>query len=93
MPCVRQFGLKMIRNDTKGLGLGFSEGSLGWGVITGLVPGSRAEQAGLREGDEIARSWTFSTAADAVENKMKAVVKREGKEVDIVYRPRSQGKV
>jgi len=90
---LRRFGLKMIRNDSEELELGFSEESLGRGVVSRLVPGSRAEQAGLHEGDVIVRSWGLSTAADAFENNLKVVVQRDGKQMDIVYWPRSHAKV
>jgi predicted metalloprotease with PDZ domain len=49
------YGLKMQRKDLEKLELGFSESSFGKGVVTGLVNGSRAEQAGLCEGDQIVR--------------------------------------
>ncbi|KAK1749689.1 protein lap1 [Echria macrotheca] len=89
---LARFGLRMVRQDMEKLELGFSESSLGRN-ISGLIPGSRAEEAGLREGDEVVRFWTLSTAADSVENQMRVVVKRDGKEVVITYFPRSRDKV
>ncbi|GAB1309942.1 Peptidase M61 catalytic domain-containing protein [Madurella fahalii] len=90
---LAQFGLKMVRRDVENLELGFSESSFGRGVIVGLVPGSRAEQAGLRDGDEIVRFWVFSTAGESLDNKMKVVVRRQGQEIPILYWPRSYDKV
>ena len=90
---LARFGLRMVRKDAENLELGFSEGSLGRRIITDLVPGSRAEEAGLRGGDEIMRFWVFSTAGDSLANELKIVVKRDGKEIAITYRPRSYERV
>jgi len=85
-----RFGMRMKRTSCEKLELGFSEGSLGTGIITDLVPGSRAEEAGLREGDKVVRSGGFSTTGDSLNNTLKVVVKRDGGEAAIVFRPRSR---
>ena len=90
---LARFGLRMQRKDAEALQLGFSESSFGRKAISGLDSGSRAYEAGLREGDEIVRFWAFSTAGDALENKLKVVVRRQGQEVPIQYWPRSFEKV
>jgi predicted metalloprotease with PDZ domain len=87
-----KYGLKLVRQDAEKLELGFSEASFG-GVITGLVAGSRAEEAGIREGDKVVRFWSFSTAADSLDNKMKVVIERDGQQSTITYSPRSRNKV
>lgn len=90
---VVRFRMKMERTSCEKLELGFSEGSLGTGVISELVAGSRAEEAGLREGDKLVRSWGFSTAGDSLDNKLKVVVRRGEEQVAITFRPRSREKV
>ncbi|KAK3378981.1 hypothetical protein B0T24DRAFT_589587 [Lasiosphaeria ovina] len=71
-----RFGLKMVRRDAEKLDLGFDSRYLG-SRVQGLKTGSRAEQAGLREGDQI----------------MELVVRRNGSDVAVRYWPRSYDKV
>jgi hypothetical protein len=66
-----------------------NRGSFDDGVVRGLKDGSRAEQAGLKEGDRIVRSSYLWRCVDHFEEQMKVVVEREGVETDIKYWPRS----
>jgi len=60
-------------------------------VIHGLVSGSEAERAGLRDGDEI---LLVSAGLDSVQEDQKRLltlkVRREGKDVSITYLPRGE---
>ncbi|KAK4158936.1 protein lap1 [Cladorrhinum sp. PSN259] len=87
-----KFGLKMVRQDAEKLDLGFDSRYLG-SRVQGLKTGSRAEQAGLREGDKIVRSWALWGAGDSLDNQMEVVVQRNGSDVAIRYWPRSYAKV
>ncbi|MGB8602222.1 MAG: hypothetical protein WCD42_08510 [Rhizomicrobium sp.] len=69
--------------------LGFSENSLHGDkkIISGLVPGSAAEKAGLRNGDEVLQ---FSNVSDLLfhwHQHMQMTVRRAGKDITIDYAP------
>ncbi|KAH8594940.1 hypothetical protein B0O99DRAFT_623992 [Bisporella sp. PMI_857] len=91
--CLEKYGLKLVRQDVEKFEPGFDSNSLRKKIITGLVKGSRAEQAGLKEGDKVVTSWMLWTAGDALENMMQVTVLRNGQEVKIKYWPRSFEKV
>ncbi len=92
--CFAKFGLKLVRSDAERFEAGFDPNSLRTRKIMGLVKGSRAEQAGVREGDEVVRSWMLWGASDSLEGMMQLTVKREdGGEQTIRYWPRSYDKV
>jgi hypothetical protein len=93
--CFAKYGLKMVRRDVEKFEAGFDPGSLraNANMIKGLVAGSRAAEAGLREGDEVVRSWMLWGAGDALENMMEVTVRRDGKEQTFKYWPRSYAKV
>ena len=55
----------------------------------GLIPGSRAEEAGLKEGDKIVSSYGLWGLMDTLESKMRIVVLRDGQELTFEYWPRS----
>ncbi|KAH6627500.1 hypothetical protein F5144DRAFT_652091 [Chaetomium tenue] len=50
---------------------------------------TRAEEAGLRVGDEVVRMWGEWGASDSLDNMMRVVVRRDGSEVNVDYWPRS----
>ncbi|KAI0136959.1 hypothetical protein BJ170DRAFT_36889 [Xylariales sp. AK1849] len=87
--CFVKYGLKMVRRDVEKFEAGFDPNSLRVNKIMGLIDGSRAKQAGLREGDKVARAWMLWSAGDSLENMMQVVVNRDGQEVPIKYWPRS----
>ncbi len=68
-----------MRKDAEKLEMGFFGGKR----VIALTKGSRAEQAGLREGDEIAHAWSAWGAGDSLDNMMQVVVKRSDTEVVI----------
>jgi hypothetical protein len=57
-------------------------------VVRGLKAGSRAEQAGLKEGDRIVKSSYLWRCVDHFKEKMTVAVEREGAEMEIRYWPR-----
>ncbi|KAK3386426.1 hypothetical protein B0H63DRAFT_467770 [Podospora didyma] len=87
-----RFGLKMVRRDAEKLDLGFDSRYLG-SRVQELKTGSRAEQAGLREGDQIVRSWALWGAGDSLDNQIEVVVRRNGSDLAVRYLPRSYDKV
>jgi len=89
---VRLFGAKthtLKQVDQEVLDFGMDRGSFEEGVVKGLKAGSRAVQAGLKEGDRIVRSSYLWRCVDHFEEQMKVVVEREGAEMEIKYWPRS----
>jgi hypothetical protein len=82
-------GFSLVRRDMSSFELGFDEVSILNRRITGLVPGSRAEEAGLLEGDEVVDSTFFDDSADDVDEEMVVSVKRSGVVLKITYLPRA----
>lgn len=77
------------------LEFGFDRKSLEDGSVSGIVVGSKAWEAGLRDGDRIA--WYLRPEAcemDIDNNKtFRLAVERNGEKVNMEYRPRSREKV
>jgi hypothetical protein len=89
---VRLFGAKthtLKQVDQEILDFGMEKESFEEGVVRGLKGGSRAEQAGLKEGDRIVKSSYVWRCVDHFEEEMKVVVERQGVETEIKYWPRS----
>ena len=85
---------KLIRHDQEVLDLGFDDSFYRTRVVRGLKAGSRAAEAGLKDGDEIVKNTFIWQVQGDFERNMKLFVKREGVgEVDIEYWPRSWEKV
>lgn len=60
-------------------------------VIHGLVPGSAAEQAGLRDGDEILMAGTgLDTVQEGQKTTLTLKIRREGKDLSVTYLPRGE---
>jgi hypothetical protein len=59
-------------------------------VVKGLVKGSAAEAAGLRDGDEILEFTDFQEAVEAPDARMKLKIRRGGEERQIEYVPRGE---
>jgi len=90
---LAKFGLKMVRKDAERFELGYTVTLVGGKPSVAVQRGSRAEAAGLRDGDEYVRAWGFWNAGDALDRMMQVVVRREGREVPIKYWPRAFEKV
>jgi predicted metalloprotease with PDZ domain len=89
---VRLFGAKthtLKKVDQEILDFGIDRESFEEGVVRGLKEGSRAEQAGLKEGDRIVKSSYPWRCVDHFEEEMSVVVERHGLETEIKYWPRS----
>lgn len=85
----------LMRSDQYAFELGMDEGSLKLGTITGVKPGSRAEVAGVRDGDRILWAQSVWLVADAYEARMEMRLQRVGEreERTIEWWPRSLEKV
>lgn len=86
-----KFGPQPVEQET--LEFGFGRESLDSGSVVGVEEGSRAWEAGLRDGDKI----LWYSRPDACEihfkNKFRLRVERRGEDLDIEYWPRSRDKV
>jgi hypothetical protein len=89
-------GLRLERHDVERWDLGFDEASITKDkrIVQGLKPQSRAEAAGLRNGDRILNAVRASDLRKDVDAVMTLLVKRpDGKEAEIKFRPRALEKV
>ncbi|CZR55587.1 uncharacterized protein PAC_05475 [Phialocephala subalpina] len=82
--------LNFTRSDAPQYELGFNESSISEHKIIGLITGSRAAEAGLKEGDEIIDGSLYGWTADSSDRKMKLKLRKEGEVVDIEYSPRTK---
>lgn len=82
------YGPQLVEQE--GLEFGFDKSSLEEGMISGVVKGSRAEEAGLRDGDQIA--WYSPPEVCELDcgAKFKLEIERDGHRLDVEYRPRSR---
>jgi hypothetical protein len=88
-----KLGLKTVRKDAEKFELGFDVNSMRTNKVTGLIKGSRADLAGVREGDDIVGGYMVWGVADSLNNMMQVTVKRDGEEKIIKFWPRSYEKV
>jgi predicted metalloprotease with PDZ domain len=86
-------GFELVREDQYPYELGFSQFSVTKGKIVGLVPASRAAEAGAKEGDELVRFGNFWNAADHYGKNQTLVLQRDGKQFEVSYFPRGWKKV
>lgn len=77
------------RIEQKVLEFGFDRGSLGRGLVSGIVKGSRASEAGLNNGDMIVWHSRPELVELHYERKFKLVVRRDEEQVNVEYWPRS----
>ncbi|KAH7136265.1 hypothetical protein EDB81DRAFT_761956 [Dactylonectria macrodidyma] len=85
-------GLKLIRQDAPVWELGFNERDAiqGKRVVSGLVPGSAAANAGLRNGDRICSRIDLDSTRSDLKAVLKLRIERsEGEEMTISFVPRS----
>lgn len=84
---------ELVREDREPLEVGYDERSFSTLVIEGLVAGSRAEEAGLRNGDIVIEKGFLFQVAECYHCNFTLVISRNGKERDISYWPRKRDKV
>ena len=75
--CLAREGLSLVRRDQEVFQLWFQEESFNERVIVGLEEGSRAQKAGLREGDRLLRNGYLWQVCDEFEREMRVVVARK----------------
>lgn len=88
--CFAEHGLKLVRRDMEKFELGFDPNSMRTSRVKGLVKGSNAEKAGVREDDEIVIGYQVWSVADAMENVMQLTVKRPWGEQTLKWWPRGE---
>lgn len=79
--------------DQELLDFGMDQKCFEYGLVMGLKSGSRAEEAGLREGDKILWSSHEWRCVDHFDAEMEVIVERDGEEMPLRYWPRSREKV
>lgn len=80
-------GLRAVEQGVFELGFGYQ--SLTTRVIEEVVPGSRAEEAGLRNGDELVWHSSVAECRYGAERKLEFVLQRGGERMEGEYLPRS----
>lgn len=86
-----KFGPQPVEQEV--LEFGFDRKSLDNGVVDGVVEGSRAWEAGLRDGDRLLWCSRPESCGIHHDEKFKLTVDRDGREVEIEYWPRSKTRV
>jgi len=92
---VEVFGAKshrLVQVDQEIFDLGMDRQGFEDGWVRGLKKGSRAEIAGLKEGDRITWSSHAWKCAEEFAAELKVVVNREGKDFNVTFWPRSHEK-
>ena len=80
-----------VPESARRLELGFARRSFNDGAtVQGLVPGSNAAKAGLREGDRIVAHTELTEVTPDPERKMELTVDRDGQSRVITYLPRAE---
>ncbi|KAG8169419.1 hypothetical protein KVR01_000164 [Diaporthe batatas] len=87
--CLERYGLKLVKMKWHKFELGFETQSMREFKVRGLVPGSAADKAGVKEGDVIVKGFMVWIVEDELDVPMRIVVLRNGKEVQIEWWPRS----
>ena len=86
--------LTLVPQEQERLELGFATRSFETRVVEGVVAGSRAEAAGIRDGDYIINSTMYWQVADEIGRNMCLRLRRDvAEEWDVEYWARSFGKV
>ncbi|MDP3489823.1 MAG: hypothetical protein Q8R71_06770 [Phenylobacterium sp.] len=83
--------LQVVPRQVRTFELGFPRAVLnGERIVSGLVPGSAAAQAGLREGDAITDVRDLNVARKDQEQTITLTVERDGAALTLTYLPRGQ---
>jgi hypothetical protein len=77
----------MARKDADLFDVGFI--SAQQKVVRFTSNSTRAQEAGLRVGDEIVHTWGAWGASGSLDNMMQVVARRDGREFTVEYWPRS----
>ena len=92
---VEVFGAKshrLVQLDQEVFDLGMDRQAFEEGLVKGLKEGSRAEAAGLKEGDRITWSSHVWKCTENFTAEVKVVVDREGKDFNTTFWPRAHEK-
>lgn len=91
--CLARYGLVRARARWHRFELGFEPEALREWRVRGLVAGSRADRAGVREGDVIVEAFMLWSVEDRLDdeggNVMRMTVRRDGQDVVLEWWPRS----
>ena len=81
-----------MSDDSRVFELGFDPASLVSSprVVTGLVPGSNAAEAGLQDGDEILQSVALEGVQSDDTRTLSLSVRRSGRDFSLDYLPRGE---
>ncbi|KAK0806031.1 hypothetical protein LTR02_003254 [Friedmanniomyces endolithicus] len=90
---LSHFDLRVVATAQERLELGFDTASLNSRVISGIVLGSRADEAGIKDGDAIVQTKSIWQVADDISRNMRMRLMRDGVAYDVSYWPRSREKV
>ncbi|KAK4555304.1 hypothetical protein LTR86_007601 [Recurvomyces mirabilis] len=93
---LEYFGLELKPVHQEELQLGFAKSSLDSHIITDLIPDSRAQEAGIREGDQIVEAKTmYWQVADDISRNMTLLIRRRSHAdvFNISYWPRAKQKL
>lgn len=81
--------LKLERVEQEIFEVGFDPSTMNSRVVTGLRSGSRAEMAGLRNGDKLIKTSSVWECRDRMDRKFSFVVERDGERIHGEFWPRS----
>ncbi|KAI7783416.1 peptidase m61 domain-containing protein [Diaporthe eres] len=87
--CLERYGLKLVKMGWKKFELGFDTQSMREFKVRGLVSGSAADKAGVKNGDVIVRGFMVWGVEDELDIPMKLTVLRNGKEKEFEWWARS----
>lgn len=87
--CLERYGLRLVKMGWHKFELGFDTQSMREFKVRGLVPGSAADKAGVKEGDIIVKGFMVWGVEDELDVPMRLTVLRNGKEKDFEWWARS----
>ncbi|KAK0267338.1 hypothetical protein LTR91_011415 [Friedmanniomyces endolithicus] len=91
---LSHFDLRVVVTAQERLELGFDTAPLNSRVISGMIFGSRADEAGIQDGDTIVQTRSmYWQVADNISRNMRLRLTRDGIAFDVSYWPRSREKV